>query len=64
MNEPESLFYFANKHQQYPGDNIWYKKSPVEKNEVMKVLFKATQNNSIRRTYISNLLDSDGAVIL
>ena len=64
MNEPESSFYFTNKHQQYPGDNIWCKKSPIEKYEVTKLLLKATQNNSIRRTCISNLLDSDGAVIV
>ena len=32
MNEPESSFYFTNKHQQNPGDNIWYKKSPLGKN--------------------------------
>ena len=28
MNEPESSFYFTNKHQENPGDNIWYYKSP------------------------------------
>ena len=32
MNEPESSFYFTNKHQQNPGDNIWYKKFPSGKN--------------------------------
>ena len=56
MNEPESSFHFTNKHQQNAGDNIWYKKSPLEKNEVRKLLLKAAQNNSIRRTCTSNYL--------
>ena len=51
--------YFTNEHQQNPGDNIWYKKSPLGKNEVVKLLLKAAQNNSVRTTYISKLLDSD-----
>ena len=64
MNEPESSLYFTNKHQLNPGDNIWYKKSPLGKNEVGKLLVKAAQNNSVRRTCISKLLDSDVPVIL
>ena len=24
MNKPEPTYYFTNKHQQNPGDNIWY----------------------------------------
>ena len=63
MNEPESLFYFTNKHKQNPGDN-WYKKSPLGKNEVGKPLLKAAQNYSVRRTCISKLLDSDVLVIV
>ena len=38
MNEPESSFYFTNKHQQNPGCNISYKKSPLGKNEIGKLL--------------------------
>ena len=64
MNEPESSFYFTNKHQLNPGDNIWYKKSPLRKNEVGKLLLKAVQNNSVRRTCISKLLDSGVPVIV
>ena len=64
MNEPESSFYFTNKHLQNPGDNIWYKKSPLGKSEVRKLLLKAVQNNSVRRTCISKLLDSDVPVIV
>ena len=64
MNEPESSFYFTNKHQQNPGGNISYKKSPLGKNEVGKLLLKAAQNNSVRRTCISKLLDSDVPVIV
>ena len=64
MNEPESSFYFTNKHQQNRGDNIWYKKSLLGKNEVGKPLLKAAQNNSVRRTCISKLLDSDIPVIV
>ena len=59
MNEPESSLYFTNKHQQNPGDNIWYKRSPLGKNEVRKLLLKAAQNNSVRRTCTSKLLNSD-----
>ena len=64
MNEPEFLFYFTNKHQQNPGDNIWYKKSFLGKNKVGKLLLKAAQNNFVRRTSISKLLDLDVAVIV
>ena len=64
MNEPESSFYFTNEHQQNPGDNIWYKKFLIEKNEVGKPLLKAVQNNSVCRTCISKLLDSDLPVMV
>ena len=63
MNEPESSFYFTNKQQQNPGDNIWYNKSPLGKNEVAKLLLKAA-HNSVRRTCTSKLLDSDIPVIV
>ena len=64
MNEPQSTFYFTNKHQQNPGANILYKKSPLGKNEVRNLLLKAAQNNSVHRTCISKLLDSDIPVIV
>ena len=64
MNKPESSFYFTNKHHQNPGDIIWYKKSPLRKNEVGKLLLKAAQSNSVRRICISKLLDSDVPVIV
>ena len=64
MNEPESSFYFTNKHQQNPSDNIWNMKSPLGKSEVRKLLLKAAQNNSIRRTCISKLFDLDVLVIV
>ena len=64
MNEPESSFYFIIKHRQNPGDCIWYKKSPLRKNEAGKQLLKVAQNNSVRRTCISKLLDSDLPVIV
>ena len=59
MNEPESAFYFAIKHQQNPSDNIWTKKSPLGKHEVGKPRLKAAQNYSVRKTCISELLDSN-----
>ena len=49
-------------------DNIWYKKSPLGKNEIGKQLSKAAQNNclqwrlannSVYKTFISMLLNSD-----
>ena len=64
MNEPESSFYFAIKHQQNTGGNIWSKKSPLAKNEVGKPLLKAVQNYSVHKTCISKLLDSDVPVIV
>ena len=64
MNEPESSFYFTNKHQQNPGGNISYKKSLLGKNEVGKLLLKAAQNNYVRRTCTSKLFDSDVPVIV
>ena len=64
MKEPESALYFAIKHQQNPGDNIWTKKSPLGKNEVGKPLLKTVQSYSVRKTCISRLIDSDGPVIV
>ena len=64
MNEKESSFYFTNKHQQNPDDNIWYMKSPSGENESGKAVLKATQNNFIRRICISKLLDSDVPMIV
>ena len=55
------------KHQQNPGDTVWFKKSPLGKNEVGKPLLKADQknglqgrltNHSVRKT-CTKLLDSD-----
>ena len=63
-NESESAFYFAIKHQQNLGDNIWTKKSPFGKNEVGKPLLKVAQNYSVGKTCISKLLDSDVPVIV
>ena len=63
-NESESAFYFAIKHQQNPGDNIWTKKSPLGKNEVGKPLLKAVQNHTVRKTCISKPLDSSVPVIV
>ena len=64
MNEPESAFFLAIKHQQNSGDHNWTKKSPFKKNEVGKALLKAAQNYSVRKTCISKLLDSDVPVIV
>ena len=64
MNEPESSFYFTNKHQLNPGNNIWYKKSPLGKKKLGKALLKAALNNSVPRTSISNLLYSELPVIV
>ena len=64
MNVPESVFYFVIKHQQNPGNNIWNEKSPLGKNEVGKLLLKASQNYSTRKTCTSKLLDWDVPVIV
>ena len=68
MNQPEAPFYLAVKHQRKATDAVWYKKSPLGKNEIGKLLTKAAQNaglpgrvtnHSVRKTCISRLLDSD-----
>ena len=68
MNQPEAPFYLAGKHQRKATDAVWYKKSPLGKNEIGKLLTKAAQNaglpgrvtnHSVRKTCISRLLDSD-----
>ena len=64
MNELESAFYFAIKHQLNPGDNIWTKEFLLGKKEVGKPLLKASQNYSVRKTCISKLLDVDLPVIV
>ncbi|KAK3703834.1 hypothetical protein QZH41_012445 [Actinostola sp. cb2023] len=68
MNQPESLFYLAIHHQRKPEDIIWYKKCPLGKNEIGKLLSMAIKNagikgritnHSVRKTSISRLLDVD-----
>ena len=68
MNQPEAPFYLAVKHQRKATDAVWYKKSPLGKNEIGKLLTKAAQNaglpgrvtnHSVQKTCISRLLDSD-----
>lgn len=68
MNQPEAPFYLAVKHKRKATDEVWYKKSPLGKNEIGKLLTKAAQNaglpgrvtnHSVRKTCISRLLDSD-----
>ena len=68
MNQPEAPFYLAVKHQRKATDTVWYKKSPLGKNEIVKLLTKAAQNaglpgrvtnHSVAKTCISRLLDSD-----
>ena len=68
MNQPEAPFYLAIKHQRKATDAVWYKNSPLGKNEIGKLLTKAAQNaglpgrvtnHSVRKTCISRLLDSD-----
>ena len=58
----------AVKHQRKATDAVWYKKSPLGKNKIGKLLTKAAQNagfpgsvtnHSVRKTCISRLLDSD-----
>ena len=68
MNQPDSPFYLAVKHQVKPGDDVWYMRSPIGKNEIGKFLHTAAKNaglqgrltnHSVRKTCISRLLDSD-----
>ena len=41
MNQPEAPFYLAVKHQREVTDAVWYKKNPLGKNEIRKLLTKA-----------------------
>ena len=68
MNQPDSPFYLAVKHQRKPADDVWYMRSPLGKNEIGKFLSTAAKNaglqgrltnHSVRKTCISRLLDSD-----
>ncbi|KAK3749120.1 hypothetical protein QZH41_004667 [Actinostola sp. cb2023] len=68
MNQPESPFYLAIHHQRKPEDIIWYKKCPLGKNEIGKLLSMAIKNagikgritnHSVRKTSISRLLDAE-----
>ena len=38
MKRPDSPFYLAVKRQRKPGDNVWYMRSPLGKNEIAKFL--------------------------
>ena len=68
MNQPEAPFYLAVKHQRKATDAVWYKKRPLGKNEIGKLLTKAAKNaglpgrvtnHLVQKTCISRLLDSD-----
>ena len=72
MNKPDSPFYLAVKHNCRANDQIWYKKSPLGKNEIGNFLSTAAKkanlqqgqgakitNHSVRKTSISRLLDAD-----
>ena len=48
MDDPESSFSFAIKHQRNPDDNIWHERPPLGKDEAMKLLLKTAQNNIIQ----------------
>ena len=52
MNDPESLFYFAIKHQPNLDDNICHKKYSLGKDEV-KLILKTAQNNGLKRRLTS-----------
>jgi hypothetical protein len=69
MNKPDSPFYLAVKHNCRANDQIWYKKSPLGKNEIGNLLSIAAKlqqgqgakitNHSVQKTSISRLLDAD-----
>ena len=72
MNKPKSPFYLVARHRRSSQDNVWYKKSPLGKNEIGKFLSTVAQKaglqregkqitaQSVRRTCISRLLlDAD-----
>ena len=71
MNKPDSPFYLAVKHNCRANDQIWYKKSPLGKNEIGNFPSTAAKkanlqqgqgakstNHSVRKTSISRLLDA------
>ena len=67
-NKPYPPFYLAVKHQRKPGDDVWYMRSPLGKNEIGKFLSTAAKNatlhgrvtnRSVRKTCISRLLDAN-----
>ena len=72
MNASDSPFFLAIKHNRASNDPVWYKKSPLGKNQIGKFLSVAAQNagihqgigakvsyHSIRKTSISRLLDAN-----
>lgn len=72
MNAPDSPFFLAVKHNRATNDPVWYKKSPLGKNQIGKFLSVAAQNagiqqgigakvsnHSVRKTSISRLLDAN-----
>ena len=72
MNKPDSPFFLAVKHNCNANHQIWYKKTPLGKNEIGNFLSTAAKNanlqqcrgakitnHSVRKTSISRLLDAD-----
>ena len=72
MKKPDSPFYLAVKHDCKANEQVWYKKSPLGKNEIGNFLSTAPKkanlqqgqgakitNHSVRKTSISRLLDAD-----
>ena len=68
MNEADAPFFLSVKHQRKTTDTVWYKKCPLGKNGIRKLLSTATKNvglpgkvtnHSVRKTCIWRLLELD-----
>jgi len=67
-NNAGSPFYLAINHRRRPGNNIWYMKAPLGKNEIGKLMKTAEQaaslqgnitHHSVRKTCISRFMDAE-----
>ena len=68
MKRPKAPFFLAINHKRKPADPVWYSRAPLGKNKIGEFLTKVAKNaglpenvinHSVRKTYISTVMDAE-----
>ena len=69
MKRPEAPFFLAINHKRKPADPVWYSRAPLGKKQERRIfdegceesagLSENVTNHSVRKTYISRLMDAE-----